>query len=248
MKIYIGKPHKWFGPYQLAEKLLFWIPKQKDEYGFKHDADIVHNFGEWLAHGSIEPNPPVGSITSWDRKRHHTWLYDFLSWIDKIKNKIPKEYVKIDYWDTWSMDHTLKPIILPMLKQLKETKHGSQYVDMDDVPEYMRTTSTEDYDSQTTFDFYTEDTEKHKYDIHDRWDWVLDQMIFAFESIDSNWESQFESGEHDIQWKRLDNGMSQMIYGPNHTKKYDEAGRRAYQEQIDHGFMLFGKYFRGLWD
>ena len=28
-------------------------------------------------------------------------------------------YVKIDKWDTWSMDHTLGLIVLPMLKQLK---------------------------------------------------------------------------------------------------------------------------------
>lgn len=27
-------------------------------------------------------------------------------------------------WDTWNMDHTLALIILPMLKQLKATKHG----------------------------------------------------------------------------------------------------------------------------
>jgi hypothetical protein len=32
--------------------------------------------------------------------------------------------VKIDKWDTWSMDHTLAHIILPMLKQLKATNHG----------------------------------------------------------------------------------------------------------------------------
>ena len=30
----------------------------------------------------------------------------------------PINYVKIDRWDTWSMDHTLAHIILPMLKQL----------------------------------------------------------------------------------------------------------------------------------
>jgi hypothetical protein len=27
-------------------------------------------------------------------------------------------------WDTWSMDHTLSYIIVPMLEQLKATKHG----------------------------------------------------------------------------------------------------------------------------
>ena len=28
------------------------------------------------------------------------------------------DYVKIDRWDTWSMDHTLALIIVPMLKQI----------------------------------------------------------------------------------------------------------------------------------
>ena len=30
--------------------------------------------------------------------------------------------VRIDPWDTWSMDDTLAQIILPMLKQLKNTQ------------------------------------------------------------------------------------------------------------------------------
>ena len=32
--------------------------------------------------------------------------------------------IVIHNYDTWNMDHTLALIILPMLKQLKETKHG----------------------------------------------------------------------------------------------------------------------------
>jgi hypothetical protein len=49
--------------------------------------------------------------------------------------------IKIDKWDTWSMDHTLSPIILPMLKQLKEVKHGAPNVEDEDVPEHLRSTS-----------------------------------------------------------------------------------------------------------
>jgi hypothetical protein len=56
------------------------------------------------------------------------------------------EYVKIDPWDTWSMDHTLAPIILPMLKQLKATKHGAPYVDLDDRPEELKAERPTDYD------------------------------------------------------------------------------------------------------
>lgn len=32
--------------------------------------------------------------------------------------------IHIDKWDTWNMDHTLALIIVPMLKQLRDTNHG----------------------------------------------------------------------------------------------------------------------------
>lgn len=248
MKVWIRKPNNWFGPYQLAEALMFWVPKEKDEYGFPHTANNVHKFGEWLAHGSIEPEPKVGDVTKWDRDRPNTLIYKFLIWLNKQKQKIPREMVKIDRWDTWSMDHTLAPIILPMLKQLKETKQGSQIVDLEDVPEYMRTTTTEDWDSQTCFDFYHEDTEKRQYDVHDRWDWVMGEMIFAFESYSNDWEDKYHMGVHDIRWKKLENGMSQMEHGPDHTHHWDIEGWQAESKRIDNGLRLFGKYFRGLWD
>ena len=67
-----------------------------------------------------------------------TWVNDFCEWYySKLKRKIK---VRIDKYDTWSMDNTLALIILPMLKQLKETKHGSPLVDDEDVPEHMRHT------------------------------------------------------------------------------------------------------------
>ncbi len=162
--------------------------------------------------------------------------------------------VKIDYWDTWSMDSTLAPIILPMLKQLRDTKHGSPMVDVEDVPEYMRTTTTEDWDSQRVFDFYNEDM-PDGYDVHKRWDWVLNEMIFAFEHlIDDSWEEAYRSGEFDTvqvpcEWD--DNGkptLYSMEHGPNHTYFCDYEGLRKEYERIDNGLRLFGKYFRHLWD
>ena len=248
MKVWIREPHNWFGPYQLAELLMFWVPKEKDEWGFPHTAERVHRFGEWLAHGSIEPEPEVGSVTTWNRDRHETWLYKFLLWVDKQKQKIPRVMVKIDRYDTWSMDHTLAPIVLPMLKQLRETTHGSQFVDLEDVPEYMRTTTHETYEEQKSFDFYHEDKEERQYDIHDRWKWCLDEMIYAFDSIQNDWEDKYHKGVHDIRWKKLDNGMSEMIRGENDTHHFDYEGYRKECDRIQHGFYLFGKYFRGLWD
>jgi hypothetical protein len=53
MRVKIGPYKDWFGPYQLAETIMFWVPKEKDEYGFKHTANRVHRFGEWLAAGLL---------------------------------------------------------------------------------------------------------------------------------------------------------------------------------------------------
>lgn len=56
----------------------------------------------------------------------NTLIYPVMSNIMKFLDIIhPRvEYIKIDKYDTWGMDTTLAAIILPMLKQLKATKHG----------------------------------------------------------------------------------------------------------------------------
>jgi len=237
MKVKIGKYKDWIGPYQIAEKLMFWVPEEKDEYGIPHTAVRVHKFGEWLAHGSIKPEPEVGDIHKWG-DRPHTWLYKFLSWIDSKKKRTIK--VHIDRWDTWSMDHTLAYIVLPMLKQLKETKHGAPFVDLKDVPKELQPKK------QTKKQKDNGETDSTHFD---RWDWVLDEMIFAFDSkVNDGWEDQFETGETDLQWKKLEDGDYQMVNGPNHTREYDWEGRKKYEERISNGFRLFGKYYESLWD
>ena len=60
-----------------------------------------------------------------------------------VKHRKRKISVRIDRQDTWSMDHTLAYIILPMLKQLRATKHGSPYIEPEDIPEHMRLTERE---------------------------------------------------------------------------------------------------------
>ena len=238
MKVKIGPYTNWVGPYQLAELLCFWAKEEKDEFGIPKKPDWVHNFGEWLAYGSILPEPKVGEIHVWNDDRPYTWLYRFLSWIDSKKKRTIK--VHIDRWDTWSMDNTLAYIVLPMLKQLKETKHGGPYVDPKDVPKELHPKK------QTKKQKDNGETDSTHFE---RWDWVLDEMIFAFDSkVNDGWEDQFETGESDLQWKQLEGGMSQMVEGPNHTKVYDREGRKAYEERISNGFRLFGKYYQNLWD
>jgi hypothetical protein len=235
MKVKIGPYKNWFGPYQLAEKLMFWVPEEKDEYGFFHTAKKVHNFGEWLAHGSVWPEPEVGDIHKW-RDRPHTWLYKFLSWVHSKQEQTIK--VHIDRWDTWSMDHTLGHIILPMLKQLKKTKHGAPFVQMKDRPPHLECyKEPEDYN-----------TDKFHFEA---WDWVLDEMIFAFECKSGSlqdWENQFYTGDTDTHWIKQEDGNYLLVKGENDTSAYDADGHKKFYKRITNGFRLFGKYYDNLWD
>jgi hypothetical protein len=243
MKIKIGPYTNYFGPYQLAEALCFWAKSEKDEYGVEDKPQWVHNFGEWLAHGSVEPDPKPGDEPrQLDRKRPTTLLSKFLEWIDSKKAR--KISVRIDPWDTWSMDHTLAYVILPMLKQLKQHKHGASNVDDEDVPQELQSTAAPPKENDW-------DTDANHFK---RWDYVLDQMIFAFENkLDDTWENQFRSGESKllskvIEWdENLKPKLYQIVNDPNDSYKVDTDGLIAYQARISNGFRLFGKYYESLW-
>ena len=155
--------------------------------------------------------------------------------IGPYKNKRTLK-VEIEKFDTWSMDHTLALIIHPMLVQLKATKHGSPYIDDEDVPDELKSTSAPPKKNEW-------DTDEN---FHKRWDWVLDEMIWAFSHImDDTWEEKFSTGESDLSF---DKNTNKMVKGPNHTFKVDYEGVKKYNERIRNGTTLFGKYFRGLWD
>lgn len=219
MKVYIGPYENWFGPHQLAEKLCFWARKNVvDEYGMRDYPEYVFKFGEWLAYGKWRgvDDIPQSKKNLFTNDDPETWLYRLMQWVDKKKKR--KIKIRIDKYDTWSMDHTLALIVLPMLKQLKETNHGSAQVDMEDVPTEMRSTNTEEWDDQSVFEFYNESEVIAKHDIHTRWNWVMDEMIFAFEFI-------------------LDEDN-------RYSHKFDQA----VEDRVANGLKLFGKYYRGLWD
>jgi len=162
--------------------------------------------------------------------------------MDFIHPKI--DYVKIDRYDTWSMDHTLADIILPMLKQLNAEKHGAPHVDDEDVPMELQSWTSPAKDEY--------DTDGHHFA---RWDYVLNEMIFAFEcKVDDTWQEKFSSGEHDMKsvpcaW---DTEGKPTLYnlqkGPNDTYKCDYEGIAEVQKRITNGFRLFGRYFENLWD
>ena len=169
---------------------------------------------------------------------------DFLDFVDPKIN-----YVKIDPWDTWSMDSTLTPIILPMLKQLREHKHGAPSTEDEDVPANLRSTTPAAQKAKK--ESWDSDGNHFK-----RWDWIMDEMIWAFEQLaDDSWEEQYFTGKSDIVWvpsKELDAKGRPLTYemkkGPGDTRKYDKKGYAKHSTRIDNGLRLFGKYFRALWD
>ena len=142
--------------------------------------DRCDNLGDWLI------NTPMSTFCNWVES--------------KRKRKIQ---VRIDKYDTWSMDVTLSYIILPMLKQLKETKHSAAEVDDKDVPKKLRSTSAPE--------------KENEWDLDDnwfaRWDWVLDEMIWAF---NFHLEEDSWPEKHD---KRMQNGF--RLFGKYYQNLWD---------------------------
>jgi hypothetical protein len=165
------------------------------------------------------------------------WLYNHTINLILDKRSSQKVNVRIDYWDTWSADHTLAYIITPILKKLRESKQGAPWVDDEDVPEELRSTSSP--------------PKENEYDLDDnhfkRWDWVLDEMIWTFEqkSRSDGWEGDYYEYEH------FDPINESEDFGERigiRLKWEDREGRKAHQERMNNGFFLFGKYYESLWN
>lgn len=213
MKIDIGPYTNYIGPYQIAEKILFW----KDKHKFNDanpteshpDANAIDKLGEFL-----------DSIPG---------LTNLCTWIESKRKR--KVKIHVDNYDVWSADNTLAMIIHPVLVKLKKNKCGSPHVDNEDVPEALHAPAGAD---------------PYQTDIHwqARWDYVLDEMIWAFEQhANPDWEELFYSGKSDLNW---DDGT--LKKGPNDTFKMDMDGRELHMDRMENGRHLFAKYYFGLWD
>lgn len=260
MKVNIGNYPKWIGPYQIADAVFFWVDKypelhfdtkeQIKEYESRWYFKGREWLGEFLAHGFEKKDPNNLKLFN---SRKTTWFYNLLSWIHSKQKRTMK--VKIDYWDSWNCDSTLSPIILPLLKQLRDTKHGSGYVDLEDVPEHLRYTETEEYSDQKCFEFY-HTAPKLECDIHARYEWVLDEVIWTFEQLqpDYDWEDQYRQGNIDFlnipcEWDEDGKPtMYKLERGPEDTYVCDHAKVAAHQARINNGLRLFGKYYLSFWD
>jgi hypothetical protein len=148
------------------------------------------------------------------------------------ENDNPRQIeITIDEYDTWSMDHTLALIIVPMLKQLKATTHGAPLVDDEYVPEHLRSTAAP--------------PKENDWDVDDnhfkRWDYVLDEMIWAMEQIvaHDNEDQFYDCSEVNEEADLIDQ-LAQM--------KCDYEGLQKHHERIANGTKLFGVFFQNLWD
>ena len=209
MKIWTSKyRNHWVSPYRILTKICFW---EKDE-------DRIYN----LKDDPANPYEPWVKVLDPICKG----LQHFL---DFVHPRI--EYVKLDRWDTWSFDHTLAEIILPGLRQLKETKQGAPWTDDEDVPEYLRSTMAQPKE-------YEWDTDSLHFQ---RWDWILDEMIWAFEQkVDDTAEDKFF--DH-----TPSNGLDPWdkdYVGP----EWDKENYTKWHDRKANGFRLFGRYYENLWD
>jgi hypothetical protein len=227
MKIYKScyRSH-WISPYTIIEYVFFWTAWSRcgRNRGIVEDKDYVDH-PAWVERVTDYLSPISRAIQ---------WV------LDLVHPQI--DHVRIDRWDTWSMDHTLADIILPMLKQLKATKHGAPNTDDADVPEYLQSHMAQPKENEW-------DTDSLHFM---RWDWILDEMIWAFEQkVNDEADSQFF--EHE-EWDELPTTRAKRKEWINDINerisriKYDEVGHRAWQERKSNGFRLFGKYYENLWD
>jgi hypothetical protein len=131
-----------------------------------------------------------------------------------------------------------------VLKKLKEHKHGSPHVDDEDVPEHLRTTAAEPLTEEEKNTGHTDELWEQ------RWDWVLNEMIWAFEQHTmDDWESQYYSGDTDLHIEKNElTGYGELVKGPNHTFEVDIEGRNAAYKRMANGRRLFAKYYNSLWD
>lgn len=212
MHVKIGPYIKWWGPYQIAD-LVFGNPrpltKDSDET-WRHR--WAERLGDWLAYDKHGNDSALCKLCNWIYNRRRRQLY-----------------VRVDKYDTWNMDNTLRCIIAPMLVQLQATKRGSPHVDDSDVPVPLQSTmapATENFELDMNW--------------HHRWNWVLNELIWVF--------SHDQEAEQDKFFAYPERGETNTLAESIYKVKIDNKGLDAYSSRVANAYRLFGKYYQALWD
>lgn len=223
MKINIGPHINYISPYNFIDKLFFW------QYRYSSDALL----DRW----DYKLSDKIGKFLGGEN--HDSWLSKLCAWIHSKRQRTIK--IHIDKYDTWNMDSTLALIIVPMLKQLKATTHGSPMLSYHE--------QTSNGSAQYCFPFYAEGDQEAWDRGHKEWEIILDKMIWSFEQVNIDWEEQFQSGVMDYHFEKIEGtDYRELKHGPLHTYKYDEKGAAEHMNRMQEGFDLFAKYYRNLWD
>jgi len=194
MRVYIGPYKGWTGPYQIADKIFFWL----DQHGIYDDDDPRLKRWDYKAHDKLG---------NWLAS---TWVSDFCNWFDNKKKR--KVKIHIDPYDTWSMDHTLALIIHPLLVQLKEKNHGYFSVDEEDTP--IEAGVKDEYGSDSKAE------ERYNW-VMDELIWTFDQLINTERDIDlfyseeNGWDLEASNKYND----RIRNGL--RLFGKYYRGLWD---------------------------
>ncbi len=163
MKVYIGEYKNSFGTWQLTKILFGWVIKNEETL------DKIHEFFDSLP-----------------------WLVKTLEYIDNLRgieaSGSQDVFVKIDHWDTWSLDVTLAHVISPALHSFRDGMVGYKVLDKEDLPDEFK---------DETIDG----------NLEKGWQWALDEMIFSFDFIKSDKRWDLGNPEHDETWDRVNNGL-----------------------------------------
>ena len=118
-------------------------------------------------------------------------------------------HVHIDDHDCWSLDYTLARIIHPALIRLKETQHGYPELWEDGMCYH------DHYTRQLHFDFIDEEVES-KY-LQDKWNRILDDMIYAMDIIATEKIYDIDFDTYDSE--RVDRGLE--LFGKHFCSLWD---------------------------
>lgn len=158
-------------------------------------------------HGKF--NPESGEIEGVVQRFGNTKIG---SWLRRRSYRTDqKRYVKIDQWDVADAHFNLALIIAPLLVEMRKEKLGAPFTKAADAPMF---SGDDGYDE-------------------DRWNWILNEMIFAFSAIiDPERESQF--------YFKTESGSKQAY-------DVDIEAQMVYEDRVANGLRLFGVYFQDLW-
>ena len=134
------------------------------------------------------------------------------------------------YKDTWSVDYTLSPIILAVMKKFREQSHKDYF----GYPCCLK----EDFDLPENFDATFE-----------IWEMIIDSIIFAFDSSnepkikDFNLKYTHESGEPN------EKGMIPVTIKVNDEEAQQQYynAMKDYEDKCRVGRDYFSKYYNNLW-